>query len=207
MPFWSQFFSLYFEPACCFKECLTSSLFLKFSLVSTRYKITVEPNSKSPQEEEELGGCRRDWLNETQRGEKKWFFSRLFFHPLSALSPPLALPSSSREPLWPAFTCCGRLGAPSPMGAVGSWPLMKCLCSSLRSAVAIETLVSLFVHNKLHQLKREPESDEEADKQDRVGWAARRKEEDKSKNVVRRTVLVAWELGGARTTHAGGHPV
>lgn len=94
MPFSSQFFSLYFEPACCFKECLTSSLFLKFSLVSTRYKITVEPNSKSPQEAEELGGCRRDWLNETQREER----GEMFF--LSSLLPSsLSIIATSRSPL------------------------------------------------------------------------------------------------------------
>lgn len=97
MPSSSQIFSyfnLYLNQLVASKNALPLSLFLKFSLVSTRYKITAEPNSKSPQEAEELGVYRRDWLNEMQREEK----GEMVF-----LSPPLpsslSIIATSRSPL------------------------------------------------------------------------------------------------------------
>lgn len=148
----------WFSPVCCWKQTwewrfknrsllplllllLRLLLISEFFFDSTRIEITEKQTEKSPQKADIL-------MDAEERRATEWVYS----HRPTVLSPPLSLPPSW-EPLWPALTCCRRLGAPSPMGAIGSQPMMKCLCSFLRFPVAIVMLLSLFVHNKLHQLK------------------------------------------------------
>lgn len=131
-------------------------------------------------------------------------------HSIISSSPASHLPTPRSGAGLPLLVAGVRGGGASPTGAIGSQPLMKCLCCFFAIGRCHScALLSLFVHNQLHQLKG---SSRAMKRQIRRTWWVERqygKGADQKRCVSGYTVSAAWhmiaEIVGAAS--ARGQPV
>jgi len=194
----------FFGPMCCsfyskaelkMNSCLTSLSFESFLRLHEKQNWWKAEYKRLP-DIRRVDGCWRDETGESREREEKWILP-------SALSPTALslslLPSPSLPPpppmslsVLPVLVAGGgghHLQMEPPMDHSPWWSAYEAFYDS---AVAIVTVLSLFVHNKLHQLKGSWRATRRQIKSTHTaGWAARWKEGDKSKGCSLGLVLTA----------------